>query len=166
MKDRIITRTYTKKDGTVVTKTYNYKPISPSFSGKRGTKLTTKTGNLVKRFDKITKDLNINEYEAVVDYARAATLSHKVVTLEQALAHIRDPKNKLLRFLANMGITIQDIIEALEERGITVNEAWLSDPSHWQFTANEEAIILLPNGQQAYFVFNYYSQSFLIEVLA
>lgn len=165
MQDRIITRQYTKKDGTVVTKTYKYDPISPSYTGKKGTKLTTKAGTLVKRFDKLTAGLNMDEYEAVLDYAKLATFCHKVITLEQALAHIRDPKNKLARFLANMGITLLDIQEALEAQGQTVSLEWLADASHWVFTSAEDAIIILPNGKQAYFIFNYYEQSFLIEII-
>lgn len=163
-----VKRDYPHKNGEWVHKEYSYaKEVSPSLKGKKGTKITTRQGKVSLKFARQTKDLSVLEREAVHQYARAAAAEMIVVTLEQALAHIRDPKNKILRFLANMGVTIEDIIDELwTKRHITVDEAWLNDSSHWVFITDEDAIIILPNGQEAYFVFQYTSQDFNIDLIA
>lgn len=156
-----VTRTYVqKKTGKVVTKTYEYanKP--------KVNKLTTKKGTLTKNASKILDEALQDASFVKIDYIKSTIelyqTNKKVLTLAQVNAMFEE--NKLAIFLANMQISVDDISKQLKLEGINVDVNWLLDESHWIFHRDDDADINLPNGEIAYFVFNYNEHTYDIEV--
>ena len=153
-----MTRKYINKKGELVIYEYDKKqPVN---------KLTTKKGKLSKKAEKILeanlKDASENKIRFFQDTLRDYQEAKKVITLNQLNAMYEG--NRLSIFLANMQISTIDIVKDLALNGIEVSESWLLDESHWTFDRNDDAVINLPNGSTAYFVFNYNEHTYDIEV--
>lgn len=157
-----VTRKYLNKQGELVVKTYEYanKP--------KVNKLTTKKGTLSKKASKILDEelatASENKIRFIKDTLADYQKAKKVITLNQINAMFEG--NKLSIFLANMQISPSDIVKELALQGFEVNEAWILDQNNWTFHSDDDADIILPDGDIAYFVFNYNEHTYDIEVEA
>lgn len=173
-----VTRTYIKKDGTKVVKTYNYdKKYSSKVKDKgiRKIQIFTKKGEFTKRGQQIFKEMldsvgnDVTAKEAIKDIVWS--YKHKVVrgkvvqqgkflTSEQVLAMYST--NKVRIMLANFRIDPEDIKQELElMTGQQISVDWILDESHWNFKGQKS--LLLPNNQIAYFALNYEEHSYVID---
>lgn len=162
---KTIKRTYfSKKLNKQVTKVYKY---DKKYAKKvKANKLVLKSGKLAKNWQKILDTVpDFNEREVIRDVMRDAMSSKKALNLTDALWQARDPHNKVNTFLHNMGINFEDIIAALKRNGVDVDVAYLNDVNHWIFSkySQGDAIIILPDGREAYFIFQY-NAGFAVEV--
>ena len=91
----------------------------------------------------------------------------KPLTLKKALLIVRNPHNRIVTFLHNMGGDLESVVADLNRRGVNVNMSYLLDADHWHFKqyADEDAFVDLPSGRVAYFVF-YYQAGYHLEVKA
>lgn len=91
----------------------------------------------------------------------------KELTLKQALLKVRNPKNKIVTYLSNMGVDLDGLVADLHMKGVSVSTNYLLDPNHWHFApfSGGKATIDLPSGGYAYFVF-FYEAGYTVEVSA
>lgn len=159
---KTVTRTYVKKDGTVVTKTYKYDTNSQKPEDK---KVIVKTGQLSKKLDKTLASIeDVEEKEFIKRKIkqfstqmleggrtkRALTLSI-FKTMYQA--------ERINTLFANMGTSVDELVKDLKLQGFDVDETWIMDNSHWEFKglnkSNPEPILTLPDGTIAIVAFHY-----------
>lgn len=161
---KTIKRTYfSKKLNKTVTKVYKY---DKKYSKVKANKLVTKKGTIAKNWQKVLNTVtDYDEREAIKDMIRTSMSSKKPLNLTDALWVVRDPHNKVNTFLHNMGINFEDIIQELKKYNVNVDVAYLNDTSHWIFNkyAKGDALIVLPDGREAYFIFQY-NAGFAVEV--
>lgn len=160
MKKHTVTRTWMRKDGTVITKTYSY----GQGKSRRGKTLITKSGKLNKK--------NINAYKAEIDAntklnpLEKRTLKNDLdVYLKQRLIESKNKANRRLTttgfegwlgqtkietMLANAGYSTED---AAAELGIS--EADILDESRW---SNDE--FTSASGAKYKFKFQYTGSAF------
>lgn len=156
---KTVKRTYfSKKLNKTVTKVYKY---NKTYTSKvKANKLILKSGKLAKNWQKALDTItDTDEYLIARKIMKQYLADKKPLNVEQALWIVRDPHNKVNTFLHNMGISFDDIVAELKQYGINVDVAYLNDTSHWIFSKYEkgDAIIILPNGREAYFIFQYHA---------
>lgn len=161
---RKVIRKYVTKTGELVTKTYTYaKNYHPKVA-----KLTTKKGEFTKKGEQILNKMleNINNNEQIEFYQNKVgeyQLNKKSLTksqLEAMWSH-----NRISIFLANMQFDVHDIVDFIKLQGIEVDEAWILNESHWDFTTETtDARITLPNGKLILFNFNYEEHTYDIAI--
>lgn len=161
---KTITRQYVNKKGELITKTYTYQHNYQH----RVNKLTTKKGEFTKKgeelFNEMINDINDpSKIEYLQNKVNEYRMSKKVITKSQLEAMYS--KNRIAIFLANMQLSLSDIIKSIKLEGIEVDESWLLNESHWDFgSETTDARILLPNGQTALFNFNYEEHTYDIAI--
>ena len=140
MKKHIVKRTWTRRDGTKVTKTYEY-GVGKS---RRGITLISKSGKLNKKnFDKFKAEIqNSTEYSLAEKRALLADLNavvknrlknQKKLTSTGFMGEIA--ADKIERMFANAGYSLEEAARELE-----VSEAELLDTSNWsgeEFTSKK-----------------------------
>lgn len=162
---RTITRTYKrKKTGELITKTYSYETKAKK---NPVNKLTTKKGEYSKRgqqllekeLDYATQDKIDWAYDILAKYKK----QKKVLTLNQLRAMYDE--NRISIFLANMHISVDDVLADLLAQGIEIQKSWLLNAAHWTFHSDDDADILLPTSKVAYFTFNYIEHTYEIKIM-
>lgn len=121
----------------------------------KSTKLFTKEGGLNKEAIKVlAKKKGIDEFELQeqVKYNRFAGQKTNVNSVINAYLG-----SKVIRFLSNFGIEIEELVKDLQLNGIDVDESWVSNEAHWTVKGvyKIDGPLLLPNGQKVYFVWDY-----------
>lgn len=137
-KTRTVTRSWTKKSGEVVTKTYEYE-----FRGVKSKLLVNATGkvykNRLKEFLKEYRGADAYDVEALIDFYS----EHKKRLSEQALRS-KLAENKYEKMFINVGRSAEELAQEL---GTTVEE--LTDENNW------EGSTLRVNGSEYLFEFRY-----------
>lgn len=176
---KTITRTYKRKDGTTVTKTYIYdqKKKDRSQAGKvNDIKLLTKTGKLRKG---MSLESIINKYgngnPQKQEFIRNTLVKYmtegkqiSVGTLSQMWNH-----DKLSIFFANMGITIADIMIQIKMQApdLPITESYIGNAEHWakfdydsQSAYSGTGTLILDQGYIAILSYNYWTRTCYVEV--
>ena len=176
---KTITRTYKRKDGTTVTKTYTYaqKRKDRSQAGKvNDLKLLTKTGKLRKGM--ALEDI-INKYGSgnpqKQEFIRNTLIKYMNEGKQISLGTLTQMWNhdKLSIFLANMGITIADIMIQikLQVPDLPITESYIGDAKNWakfDYDANDPhsgtGTLVLDRGYIAILNYNYWTRTCYVEV--
>ena len=176
---KTITRTYKRKDGTTVTKTYFYdqKRKDRSKAGKvNDLKLLTKTGKLRKGMsleDIINKYGNGNPQKQ--EFIRNTLVRYMTEGKQISLGTLSQMWNhdKLSIFLANMGITIADIMIQikLQVPDLPITESYIGNAENWakfDYDANDPhsgtGTLVLDRGYIAILNYNYWTRTCYVEV--
>lgn len=181
-KPKIITRKYiSKKTGKEVTKIYQYKSnkkysnIVLKYQDENGktkriterTILKTKKGYKSEVIEKIANkyNLNVNEIQNKLDVLELSNKKTNIKTLLSALE-----TDSVKRFLKNMDIDYDELIEDIQMTDPLTDEAWILNRNHWigtittqdgnvrqtnQSTYQVNGPLELHNGTRVYFNWNY-----------
>lgn len=161
---RTVTRTYVKKDGTVVAKTYNY---DKKYQKSKDKKVITKKGKLSKRLDKALATIeDVTEREFVKRKIKQfseemtgydSTRPKKAFNLSTFRTMYAARQIDIL--FENMGTSVDELVKDLKLQGFDVDETWIMDISHWEFRglnkSNPEPMLTLPDGTTAIVEFHY-----------
>lgn len=116
-----------------------------------------------RQVNKLLKNANQKKIDYYKDIIEVYKQEGKTLTSRQLNAMYS--KDKLQIFLSNLQLDLNDIAKSIKLEGIDVDMTWLNDQSHWTFGhMDDSAIIKLPDGSEAYFVFNYYEHTYVLEV--
>lgn len=132
------------------------------------TRLVNKNGKLSLNYmEGLDSIEDMGERERVKEYMRLYHAKKKPLTLKEALWMVRNPHNKINTFLHNMGIEVESIVANLRSKGVSVDTHYLLNVDNWKFRkySDGEALIILPDGRVAYFVFQYHA-GYVLEVSA
>lgn len=109
--------------------------------------------------------LSKNEARKIKQYMVSYKVQGKPLSYKEAQWAINDPHTKLTIFLHNMGVSPEEVYSELVDQGYELPVDYVMDPNNWRFNqyASGDAILILPDGKTAYFVFQYHG-GFAIEV--
>lgn len=139
-------------------------------------KVITKTGAISARIESILKDIeDVNEKEFIKAKIRQYSSemqenerSKKAMTL--ATFKTMYEAERVQIFLDNMGVDMIDLLENLAAKGIIVSEEDVLNNANWDWKGNRGSTgtvgaTLRLQGYLIYFVFEYYSHSYEVQVL-
>lgn len=165
-------RTYKNKKGEI--KTYVYdgsKYRTPS------TKVITKSGTVSKKIDKMLATIkDEEELEYVKSKIKQYSYSMRSKLTEPKAMDLSSFRNmyaasRVEIFLDNvLNITVMEFIEQLAEKGIIVTEEDVLNNANWDWKGNigntgTQGATLRAGSKVVYFVFEYYSHSYEIQVI-
>lgn len=129
--------------------------------------VVTSKGAITKRgrqaLDKALRDANQREIDFYTETTERYKVEGKSITIGQLGAMFNG--NRISIFLANMQFRVEDIVKELKLKGYPdITNEWILNEGHWEFHSADDADIQLPDGNSAYFVFNYIEHTYALEV--